>query len=569
MGGLVGTSDSSTVIRDSHAQGTTLTATGSDYGVGGFVGYGSGTIYRSSASLNVSISPSPTPYIGGFVGYQGGNIFDSFSTGNVTGGDYTGGFSGIRDGGTIYRSFSTGNVVGGNYTGGFGGSGVRAQYSFSTGTVTSSGSDVAGFVGTASSGNFTDVYWFDSDGDDASACYDGGSPGNTNCTERNAESGGISYFYDALSAVFSTWDFNNVWLESSDNSDFPTLRDLTYPSTTLSGAGTEADPYLISTEADLDQIVNNPDVMTAYFRLTADITLTSARSPIGSAEFPFSGVFDGNDRTIADLDINGSGTDNRGLFAVGAGAKVYDLTFTGADVVGAQYTGTVFGRCYGCQLENVHVTGAVDSESDEDGGGIVGWASGTSFEYVSFTGTVDGSAVLGGLAGTAQSSNIRRSFAVITLTADAGTAGGLVGTLNSSLLINSYATGSITDDNRAGGLVGWAQSGTTIRNCYSTVNVSGDAGQNDMGGIAGKADSTDVENCFSTGTVVSANDPEQIVGDDSGGNVTVTNSVMDTNAATFLNSSHAVYVGTPAWDFTDVWVTPAAALPTLLDFTDE
>lgn len=61
------------------------------------------------------------------------------------------------------------------------------------------------------------------------------------------------------------------------------------------GSGTQADPYIVTTPAQLQEMANDLD---AYYKLNNDIYLSSSWSPIGSVNAPFSGVIDGNGHTI-------------------------------------------------------------------------------------------------------------------------------------------------------------------------------------------------------------------------------------------------------------------------------
>ena len=88
--------------------------------VGGFIG---GDIlyrgYMCSATGDVTCN---TSYGGGFIGYSSaaGRMYDSYAWGDVTGGDYIGGYLGYSTYGYFYRSYSIGEVTGTN-VGGFAG----------------------------------------------------------------------------------------------------------------------------------------------------------------------------------------------------------------------------------------------------------------------------------------------------------------------------------------------------------------------------------------------------------------------------------------------------------------
>ena len=148
---------SSGTIRDVGTIGGSFS--GYDY-VGGLVGYNSGTVSNSHATVAVSSNTSACHcnggdgFAGGLVGYNSGTVSDSYATGAVNGWDsFIGGLVGRNQGGTISDSHATGAVSAGYaYAGGLVGtmySGGTISNSYATGTVTSI-ADVGGLVG----GNF-------------------------------------------------------------------------------------------------------------------------------------------------------------------------------------------------------------------------------------------------------------------------------------------------------------------------------------------------------------------------------------------------------------------------------
>lgn len=81
------------------------------------------------------------------------------------------------------------------------------------------------------------------------------------------------------------------------------------------GNGTETDPYIIATAAQLDEVRNFP---SACFELSKDIDLSSYLNSNSSGWTPikdFTGKFDGKKHTIKGLWISLSSIDNVGLFA--------------------------------------------------------------------------------------------------------------------------------------------------------------------------------------------------------------------------------------------------------------
>ncbi len=74
----------------------------------------------------------------------------------------------------------------------------------------------------------------------------------------------------------------------------------------ITGTGTEADPYIISSKATLVDVSIMEDTAGKYFKLNEDIDLydTQWSTYIGSATKPFEGIFDGNGHTIKNLWVN-------------------------------------------------------------------------------------------------------------------------------------------------------------------------------------------------------------------------------------------------------------------------
>ena len=82
------------------------------------------------------------------------------------------------------------------------------------------------------------------------------------------------------------------------------------------GKGTEKDPFLIRLDSHL-AVINDLEWREYHFKQTADISLAAYGDKwqsIGSADYDFSGSYDGDDYKISDLIINDSNADNVGLF---------------------------------------------------------------------------------------------------------------------------------------------------------------------------------------------------------------------------------------------------------------
>ncbi len=278
------------------------------------------------------------------------------------------------------------------------------------------------------------------------------------------------------------------------------------------GAGTEADPYIISTASELNQVrlfLNDPNV---YFRQAANINLNIAPyntgagwDPIGSetqtgneaGENRFRGTYDGNGYVIKNLFINRPTQNNVGLFGViGLSGVIKNTNIRGVNVTGARGTGSLAGRIRGLSIET-----RVELSSAEDG-------------------TVTGHAATGGLVGANNSFKdtpggeerpyIRQSYANIDIFhqfhdqsteggddgGDLSKFGGLVGCNQKGVAEDSYARGDVIivnnsneDLERVGGLAGCADIRGLISRSYSTglvqVTNNGSGSVSAVGGLVG------------------------------------------------------------------------------------
>lgn len=96
----------------------------------------------------------------------------------------------------------------------------------------------------------------------------------------------------------------------------------------LNGRGTVQEPYLIYTEEDLKRIGNDEEwSLDKHYKLMNDIVLEKPKEgesnwrPIGTTENPFTGVFDGNGKTISNIIIVSSESNAIGFFGRISGEK--------------------------------------------------------------------------------------------------------------------------------------------------------------------------------------------------------------------------------------------------------
>lgn len=209
--------------------------------------------------------------------------------------------------------------------------------------------------------------------------------------------------------------------------------------TAPSGAGTPADPYLISSAAELIYVSLNQTAgnLSAFYQQTANIDLGECEfTPLGSdmaGQTPFSGTYDGNAKTISGLLVSStSSSDGAGLFGALSGT-VTKLGIESGSITGtANRAGLLVGVLQsGGTITEAFVAGSVTGGNNL--GGMVGLSYGTvsdSWANVSVTGTD----VVGGFVGAvASGSSFSRNYAIGDARASGSSKGGFVGSTSPSL----------------------------------------------------------------------------------------------------------------------------------------
>lgn len=252
------------------------------------------------------------------------------------------------------------------------------------------------------------------------------------------------------------------------------------------GAGTENSPYLIRTAEQLNSIGATRSDWNKHFKLVADIDLRaysgSAYNIIGTGEMleSFTGVFDGNDCTISNLNLTSARPQHVGLFGYVSG-QVRNLGLINPRVVAQGINvGALAGFLDSGTITDCYAQG-VDVSGDDNIGGLVGESTGRMFQCYT-TGKVSGDFHVGGLIGLVADSTVNTSYSKANVSGN-GNVGGLVGKTadETSVVSNCYAAGNVTGGTYAGGLVGQIERGRTYK-CYSTGRV---AGSQFVGGFTG------------------------------------------------------------------------------------
>lgn len=295
----------------------------------------------------------------------------------------------------------------------------------------------------------------------------------------------------------------------------------------LSGAGTEASPYIVNTAQDLNSIRNN---LSAHYKLgnTIDASSLGTFQPIGTLARPFTGSFtcdtdaagkplyaiknlkvynDAGEKNGHEIGKSASYSDyseknskwEAGLFGATDGATLKGIYILDADITNTvlgqhqmnsdfthnpgmdeQNAAILVGDALNTYIIGCGVTGKITSKTNHVGG-LIGRASGSVVENSFAKTTINGSGLWchGGLIGSCDATQISFCMAEVQLQSAA--------TETAGLLIGSFGSGSSASDTYVGG----------------TSNIGKD--------FIGRYEDTlsTVTNCYTTGTVKSPAEPEK------------------------------------------------------------
>ena len=516
--------------------------------VGGVVGYNAGLIDKTVHSGHVKINKSSTQYIGGLTGFnnQDGVIRNSYSTGKVTAqqNTYVGGLVGQNEG-KILNSFNQGATNAGSYVGGIAGYNNKGtvQNAYVTGAVVGTNNYAGAVLGANTEGNLKFLYYKENIAKDANIKVQNGI-GHQTKGSATADDKKIFTVFDE-EASFDTIKINNqyastlIWglnlghqyLSNLENNIYITwtqeagelpilISEGVWNDTTFwmfDGHGTELNPFLIKTQADLEYLslyVNMGNSYEGqYFRLENDIQYVPDEIgwlPIGyydealNAKIMFSGVFDGNYHKIDKLETCTS-RDYFGFFGISNGV-IKNLGISNALLYGNNYVGGICGynlgtieNCYSNSLimlqenygggiaginegrinkcYNLFAVSGANESYGEGLGGIVGInKSGAqiynTFSYAVVTGEVYNN--VGGIAGVNEGAIVNVSVSASALSEGAFYVGGIVGK-NLGRIECAYNTGSVKSINYYSGAISGVNNGI-IKNTfyYENAAVDGD-----------------------------------------------------------------------------------------------
>ncbi|WP_085492072.1 GLUG motif-containing protein [Fibrobacter sp. UWB13] len=417
--------------------------------------------------------------------------------GDVKGESSVGGLIGVAVGDSINVVGTTGNIKGTTYVGGLiGDASTRLENGFSINVIKGYErvGGVVGFVDSYSPSIYR-VYSASmikaSDGRGFAGFSLSSSLDSNTCffdsTLADYDRNGKTTVEMLKQGTFQGYDFVNVWT-IQEGVSYPYFKGMEplLPGTlkddgtvnVLAGAGTATNPYRIYKYDDLKYVGKYEYGLDAYYKLmgninatasfkencNADSTVCKGFEPIGK----FSGVFIGNNKIIAGLNINRPDEDSVGLFrALAKGAKVSNVVFDTASYLGESYS-------YG----PARTRGAIRGKNYV--GVLAGVDNGATVENIFIKYDVSGENYVGSLAGKKSAGSVVRSASRF-LVSGKENVGGLVGFLGEASVADCYSIANIVGTKNVGGLAGYSDN-ATVKNSFAAGQVVGDS---KWGGLAG------------------------------------------------------------------------------------
>ena len=330
---------------------------------------------------------------------------------------------------------------------------------------------------------------------------------------------------------------SNKWTARGNESANPQIREICIPTAVssfapqsplyktvsfLSGAGTQGNPYTVSSIADYNKLVTlseDEDFAGKYISITTNLTFNTGSSadwiengapsvttyPIGLYTNPFRGILLGNGHTISGLYVvqrTGEANNGAGIIATtGDGAQISNLYITNSVINDVGWAGTVVGQTIGNVTisgiyvdENVYVNATKGGDGNTNSGGIIGGGSSNNSFTITvqncvFAGTVNATGkYVGGIVGNGNGNYVSVSgrqhdvvitncicFGQIGVGTGAQYASGIIGTNRSTTTITNtiYAGGgSKSDYPDSWGYIAYPigeMMHATVTNCYTIV----------------------------------------------------------------------------------------------------
>ncbi len=272
------------------------------------------------------------------------------------------------------------------------------------------------------------------------------------------------------------------------------------------GSGTNTDPFIITTPAELQDMENHT---SAYFKLGNDIDMTGFDyAPIRHYNYDsgFTGGLDGDNFTIRNLEIT-TVYPYAGLFGRTNNAVLQNIRIENMTLDSGYFDcGLLTGNAYDTFIRNCYAQGTVIPDSNaENVGGLVGLLMNESTVIDSQTNvtiTATKNSYVGGIIGGSNvrqgqgyNSTIENCSATANITApQSNNVGGIIGSFCYGNLTNCTYDGNINLPNgTTGGLAG-----SVFRANITFCSVSGNISALCAGGLAGNFQDSFMSNCFSS-----------------------------------------------------------------------
>lgn len=273
-----------------------------------------------------------------------------------------------------------------------------------------------------------------------------------------------------------------------------TVSDLDTDSPFSKGTGTESDPYIISSAAELaglsDMVNGRHDTFAQlWYRQSCDIDMSGVSyKPSGlSDKLPFTGHYDGGGFKISNLSVTISDAKAGGLFGYLSAAEIKGVNLVSYTCANAPTnTAPVASYCSNSSISDCHVSGSELSYTKKCCGGVVGYITdGTVVENCSFSnGSIN--------VKIGSSSTLCEN-------------GGVVGYIKGGIVKGCTFSGSIRSDGQRIGGIAAAMFGadSKILDCTVTSDAVIRSGGNEAGGIVGiVAEGSEIDGCTMNGRVL-------------------------------------------------------------------
>ena len=167
--------------------------------------------------------------------------------------------------------------------------------------------------------------------------------------------------------------------------------------------------------------------------------------------YPFKGTFDGNGMLITNLYIDQPNTPYQGFFGYTQNAYLYEVGLVNITASGRNYTGGMVAYASNTYMRDCYVSGGTLFALSYCGG-LVGYQDQGTNSIISGcynTCTVSGTSYVGGLVGFSNYATVRNSYVASSVAAQGSAVGAIIGGANEVLMYNCYFSTQTTGQTNA------------------------------------------------------------------------------------------------------------------------